>query len=141
MSKPMVVAFSGALLLGLATSPALADNFAFGFSYGSGYGYCEPVYAAPVYGGYCGTAYVAPSYYCPPPVVIVDRPRYYTTPRYRGGYYYGHDRPRTISGGFANIGGFRAGNFNYQGHSRSFGIRGIQGPRGGRAGQFYYQGR
>ncbi|HMQ16996.1 MAG TPA: hypothetical protein PKC49_13585 [Phycisphaerae bacterium] len=140
MSKQMVVACGGALLLGLA-SPALADNFAFGFSYGSGYGTCAPVYAAPVYGGgYCATPYVAPSY-CPPPVVIVDRPRYYSTPRHRGGYYYGHDRPRHISGGFTNLGGFRSGNFNYQGHSRSFGVRGIQGPRGGRAGQFYYHGR
>jgi hypothetical protein len=83
----------------LAVSPALADGFSFGFSWGDGPRYYRPytstyVYrdCAPIYYSNCAPVVVAPVPVCAPPVVYsYPRPIYrsYSYPRYYGRFY-GH---------------------------------------------------
>jgi hypothetical protein len=92
----------------LATSPALADGFSFGFSYNKGPRYYRPysstyVYRdyAPIYYSDCAPVVVAPApvYYAPP--VVYPRPVYrsYYYPRAYYGHsyrYYGHHHHRPV---------------------------------------------
>lgn len=137
MSKPMLVALSGSMLLGLAASPAMADNFSFGFAYDDGYGReCAPVY------GHCAPTVVVvdrPAYYCPPPRPVYRSAYYGDCYSYQRPAYRHYDRPRYISGGSYREPGFgRGGYFQYQGRNRSFGFGGFEGQRGHRGGGFYY---
>ena len=122
--KRMVLAAGLASVLAVST-PALADGFSFGFSYGRGHGCYRPYPATYVYRDYspvyydCGpvAVYDGPAYYYRPAPVVYTYPRYYAAARYYPAY-----RPYPVARHYYNGHGYRGGHgshvSHYRGHAR-----------------------